>query len=352
LHFAWPHPEHPGEVLPRRYLKLSVDTAVCYWTTGGGTDFADALAGLMEANEEQVADLYRCIWKGRATEVDDPSAFYALVLSGAQGRATVQDWIETTVASAQQNLTRHFEDIRIVRNCPPSKTQAWPPAVPLPSLLEAVAVHGKRENVPTALATKLVEAVLKGQPYPLSLLQRALVRARAEMGANDWLAMARRDARAALIKGVLRRTFGLEIGESMNANAAQGEQGYLFGRLMALIERMQQVALGDVNATVVDRFFSAASATPKAVFPRVMKNCRYHATKAKGDPRSQGTARWLERQLDEVSQQIKEFPSHLDLQQQGLFILGYHHQRYALWQKRPPAEEKTTAEAETVTTRD
>jgi CRISPR-associated protein Csd1 len=83
-----------------------------------------------------------------------------------------------------------------------------------------------------------------------------------------------------------------------------------------------------------------------------MKNCRYHATKAKGDPRSQGTARWLERQLDEVSQQIKEFPSHLDLQQQGLFILGYHHQRYALWQKRPPAEEKTTAEAETVTTRD
>ena len=114
--------------------------------------------------------------------------------------------------------------------------------------------------------------------------------------------------------------------------------GYLLGRLMAVIERMQQVALGDVNASVVDRFFSGASATPQAVFPRLLKNLRHHARKAKDEPKNTRTAGWLEGQVDEIVARLRLFPPHLDLEQQGLFVIGYHHQRNWLWTKKADRE--------------
>ncbi len=110
--------------------------------------------------------------------------------------------------------------------------------------------------------------------------------------------------------------------------------GYLLGRLMAVIERMQQLALHDLNASVVDRYFSGASASPAAVFPRLLKNLRHHARKAKDEPQTGGTTRWLENQVDEITVHLSSFPSHLNLEQQGLFVLGYHHQRNWLWTKK------------------
>jgi CRISPR-associated protein Csd1 len=84
----------------------------------------------------------------------------------------------------------------------------------------------------------------------------------------------------------------------------------------------------------VDRYFAAASATPSVVFPRLLKGARYHARKALDDERRAPTAGWLERQLDEIIAHFgptRGFPPHLDLTQQGLFVLGYHHQRHWLW---------------------
>ena len=110
--------------------------------------------------------------------------------------------------------------------------------------------------------------------------------------------------------------------------------GYLFGRLLALIERIQQEALGDVNASVVDRFFTGASATPRAVYPRLLKNVRHHVRRAKDNPGGAGRVIWLERLLDDVLAGLpaeKGFPPHLDLEQQGLFLLGYHQMRKWLW---------------------
>lgn len=337
---TWPDPRNPGQTLPKRHLRLSANSVVCYWSREEQEGLADVFAGLLQADAEQVAALYRAVWKGRRPAVTDTSAFYALVLSGAQGRATVRDWIETTVETATVNLARHFEDLALVRNCPPPKGTSHPEAIPFTVLLEALATHGKRENIPDPLVTAFLEAALQGTRYPVSLLQRSLLRFRAEIGRDGWIEKQRRDAQAAMIKAVLRRTFQREVTEAMNPEDTN--PGYLFGRLMALIERMQQLALGDVNATVVDRFFSGASATPAAVFPRLLKNSRHHAAKAKDDARSGVTAHWLERLTDEVTAGIDQFPPHLDLGQQGLFVLGYHHQRHALWTKKEKKEEEET----------
>jgi len=341
----YPDPKQPGHVLPQRNLRLSADTAVCYWPAKeSGEEFTSAFGGLLEARPEVVKELYRSIWRGKLPEIEDESAFYALTLTGTQGRAIVRDWFESTVAKVARNLAKHFEDLTIVRNTPKPKEHDLRPQFPMSLLLKSLAPQGDSEKIPTPLIGELIEAALRGAPYPFSLLQRAVERTRAEIGNNDWTDLDRRDARAALIKAVLNRrrrffpdtTHYKEVQPDMDPTNLS--EGYTLGRLMAVLERIQQEAIGDVNASVVDRYFSGASATPKTVFVRLLKNARHHVAKARDDEAKAGFIFRLDKLIDELATRFDPnrngFPAHLDLEQQGLFVLGYHQMRKWLWMSR------------------
>lgn len=342
LHPAYPDPQQYGQTLPKRNLRLSADTAVCFWSAEkSGEEFCSIFSGLLEANPDEVAELYRSIWRGKPLEIEDPSPFYALTITGTQGRVIVRDWFESTVAMVAGNLAAHFADLDIVRNTPKPKERDLPPQMPLSLLLSSLAPEGDREKIPAPLIGQFVEAALNGTPYPFSVLQRALVRMRAEIGRVEWVDLNRRDARLALIKAVLNRrkrffpqtTHYKEVRRDMDPNNTS--EGYTLGRLMAVLERIQQAALDNVNASVVDRYFSAASATPRTVFVRLLKNCRHHVRKARDDDRSGGMVFLLDKLIDELADRFDPanngFPTHLDLEQQGLFVLGYHQMRRWLW---------------------
>lgn len=350
LHPAYPDPHQPGQTLPRRNLRLSSDTAVLFWSAAAkGEEFCSVFSGLLEGNPEQVKELYRSVWKGISPDLEDPTAFYALTISGTQGRAIVRDWLESTVARTAQNLARHFGDLDIVRNTPKPKKGELPPQIPLTLLLESLAPRGERDQMPSPLVGSMVKAALHGSPYPLSILERALERTRAEIGRSDWADQNRRDARAALIKAVLNRQRRLdpktakykEVKKDMDPK--NESSGYSLGLLMAILERLQQTAQGDLNATVVDRYFSSASATPKIAFVRLMKNARHHARKVKDDPERRGMVYRIERMLDELAERFDPrtngFPAYLDLNQQGLFVLGYHQMRKWLWMRKEERSE-------------
>lgn len=364
---AYPDPDQSGQYLPRRNIRLSADTVVCYWSARqSGDEFCGMFGGLLEGNPEQVGNVYRSLWKGREIGIEEPSAFYALTLTGQQGRVIVRDWFESTVAEVARNLAAHFRDLDVVRN---ARRRDAPADVPLGVrvLMEAVAQPAERrsEGVPAHLAAQFVRAALGGTPYPLGLLQRAVLRFRAEVGRESeddkmkaWQVRNWNDARAALIKAVLNRRVRAGIAQlkqevQANMDPTNGSQGYVLGQLMAVFERLQQLAMGDPNASVVDRFFSGASASPKAVFVRLYKNARHHARKAR-DGDSAGLAFHLERLIDELSAffglaesaihpERNALPAFLDQEQQGLFVLGYHHMRRWLWMNK---DERAAWEAE------
>jgi len=119
-------------------------------------------------------------------------------------------------------------------------------------------------------------------------------------------------------------------------------QGYILGRLLAVLERLHQEAIGDVNASVIDRYFSSVSVSPKSVYVRLLKNARQHVSTLKGKGEKYGLACCLDKIIDDVADRFDPkhngFPSHLDLEQQGLFILGYHQMRKWLWLSRVDRE--------------
>jgi CRISPR-associated protein Csd1 len=111
---------------------------------------------------------------------------------------------------------------------------------------------------------------------------------------------------------------------------------YQLGRLFAAFETAQRMALGPVNATIRDRYFGAASATPASVFPLLMRGVQSHL----GKLRKEGKGRWLEREIEDINDKLgPSLPRSLRLEAQGRFVLGYYHQRKGQFASREAAAE-------------
>ena len=100
---------------------------------------------------------------------------------------------------------------------------------------------------------------------------------------------------------------------------------YHCGRLMAVFGQLQQAALGDVGAGVVERYYAASSATPALVLGRLARTSQYHLNKLAGDKR--GLAKWYEGLMANIATKIGDrVPQTLTLEEQSLFALGYYQQ--------------------------
>ena len=111
---------------------------------------------------------------------------------------------------------------------------------------------------------------------------------------------------------------------------ANRDPAYLCGRLLAVLEAIQREALGDISASIVDRFFGTASSAPASVFGRLLRGAQPHLKTLSRDKR--GMYNIFENRLLDVTQGISGrdgVPKTLSLEKQGLFALGYYHQRAA-----------------------
>ena len=127
----------------------------------------------------------------------------------------------------------------------------------------------------------------------------------------------------------------------MSLDSVRPEPAYRLGRLFAALEKTQEDALPGLNATIRDRFYSAASATPATVFPRLLRTYQHHLTKAAAE-RGVGLKVNRERLVQEICSGLAAMPAHLGLEGQSLFALGYYHQRQAFFAK-PDAEAQPAA---------
>ena len=106
--------------------------------------------------------------------------------------------------------------------------------------------------------------------------------------------------------------------------------GYRLGRLFAVLEKTQEEASPGINATIRDRFYGAASSMPVAVFSHLMKLKNHHIAKLD----NRGRAVNLERLISDIMAEIRDFPAHLSLADQGRFAVGYYHQRQDFFTKK------------------
>jgi CRISPR-associated protein Csd1 len=269
-----------------------------------------------------------------APELEDGVRLYVLGLAPNAARISIRFWLDSDFSAIAKNYQDFVSEMRVE---PPPRD----PYPPLGKYLAETAVRGKGENVSPNLAGEWMRSILTGTSYPLTLLSTVLVRIRADGEVNG--------LRVGILKALLLRNFRRTEREvPVSLDPDNSNKGYLLGRLFALYEHIQSAALGQkVNATIKDKFYGAASAQPRKVFPLLDRGSTSHLSKVgKASP---GRKVNLERQLGQIMEGMSPaddpFPAALSAEEQALFGLGYYHQRNAFFKPRKDASIQEEAAA-------
>lgn len=297
--------------------------------------------------------LLSAVQAGKFAEPED-NRFHILGLAPNAARISIRFYHCLPLPEMARRITQHFKDLEMVRG-------PYDPEYPsLFRLLTAVSLQNKADNIPPNLGGSIVDAIFAGPdvPYPALWLNAAVGRCRAEQNVTY--------LRAAAIKASLNRQIRRQIQSAAISDQSaptstrlptppekeflpmldldNTSPAYRLGRLFAALERIQEAAAGgpgQLNATIRDRYYGAASSTPVAVFTTLLRLKNAHLKKL-----TTGQSVNFEKLLTEILGTVTDFPAHLSLPDQGRFALGYYHQRQAFFSKptestHTPAKEGT-----------
>lgn len=298
------------------------DASTVFWAEKeSGAAFEEALLDFLnppsddpDAGTRAVASLYRSVHDGQPFTADDGQRFHVLGLAPNAARIAVRFWHVASIAELGKAFYRYFEELKIQR---PSFDADAP--LTLFRLLTSTALLGKAENIQPNLGGDVMRAILTGGRYPEALMQGAMRRIRAQRDVH-WV-------QAALLKAWLIRNSNKEITVSLNEENT--DPGYRLGRLFAALERVQERAQGNLNATIRERYYGAFSTTPVTVLPLLMKLKNHHLAKLP----NRGEAVNLEKLLGQIVDGLGPVPPRLSLAEQAEFAIGYYHQRQAFFSK-------------------
>ncbi|MFA5032887.1 MAG: type I-C CRISPR-associated protein Cas8c/Csd1 [bacterium] len=312
----------------RQKVQISDSTTV-FWAEGE-TPIEGFLKDILDPKDNQadLTDLRRFLEavregkKPKEIENAQNMKFYILGLSPNASRLSVRFWYVSTVEDISYKIVQHFKDLEIIKSyeTDPEYPGMW-------HLLHETAVQEKTKNISPLLAGALMRSIITGASYPSTLLTVVLNRIKADQKINY--------LRVALIKAYLVRNWRLKNKKEKEVNMALNREekdiGYRLGRLFSILEKAQKDAIPGANTTIKDRFYGSASATPSVVFPQLLRLAQHHIQKSDFGAN-------IEKHIEEIMADIPKFPSHLSLEEQGMFAIGYYQQKPELYKKTEKKE--------------
>lgn len=317
------------------------DTTLVYWAEGAEPAYGSAFMAMMgmggedknEITQKELSGVMTALCDGRTVKwanvpLNPENRFYILGLAPNASRLSVGFFLQDSFGAFVTHYQKHQERLNIVRPAFDEREtlSMW-------ALLRETAI--KSPNKPPKFQRQLVEemlrAVLTGSLYPSALYMQTEIRLRAEKDINR--------GKAAIIKAYLRRnvveqqkdqTHIYEEVLGVELNEQSTYLPYRLGRLFAVLEAAQQKANPNINTTIKDRYFNSACATPALVFPTLLRLAQSHLSKIGG-----GAEVYYDKMITELIGNVTQsYPLRLSLQDQGIFQIGYYHQKQKLFTKK------------------
>lgn len=308
----------------RNKFRLGTRTFV-FWASNdkeASKEAEESLFELLGYSEEETDDpnahlievrkVFESIYSGvLSTGLDD--RFYILGLAPNSARIAVIYWSETTLKDFAEKILRHFSDMEINDTRKNKK-----PYMGVRDIISSVTHGGKMSDATPNLPEAVVKSIFQGLPYPATLYAACIRRIRAEQELTI--------TRAAILKAYLNRINNNPLKIGIMLDKGNNNQGYLCGRLFAVLDKIQYEA--NNISSIRERYMNAASATPSSVFATILNLSVHHAEKL-----DEGRRIYFEKLKQEIFEKMSAngFPTHLDLQDQGRFFVGYYHQRQDLF---------------------
>jgi len=317
-----------------KHVQWLGDATIVYWAEDGQEIYQD-LFGMAAFGEESNtmgnSDLHYLvehIIKGSDIDIEQSEIkwdnhFYVLGLAPNAARLSVRFFLQDSFGNFINKIKEHYQRLEIVKPAY-EKTQY----LPMWKLLRETVNPNSRDKAANPLmGGAFVRSVLTGAPYPAALLNGVHMRVRAEQNVTY--------GKAAIIKAYWLQNGSKTIKEVMTVSANEnGDYApYVLGRLFSVLEAVQEAANPNINATIKDKYFNSACATPAAIFPMLLKLSNSHMRKLE-----KGHRIFYNQQITELAGKLEGgahgLPSRLKLEDQGAFIIGYYHQTQKRYQKK------------------
>lgn len=342
------------------------DTTVIYWAESENRAYESAFAsfvdpsdleevgsqalrkeseGVLQAVADKVRNVQALDLDALLKELGDENPrFYVLGLSPNSARVSVRFFITDPFEKVADNIMAHYRDLAIEKEYEdqPTYLSVWR------ILNETVSKKSRDKDATPLLAGAVFRAILRNTQYPAALYYAIINRVRADMDDSSKGIKKINYVRAAIIKAYLVRKYKYQENPFkevliMALNEQSTIPAYLLGRLFAVLEKVQGEAIGNVNASIKDRYFTSACASPASVFSILLRLSQHHIAKAEYGYVSERKIQNIMNMLDVEKNPI---PARLSLDEQGVFVLGYYHQRAAFYVKKGNNAEDTTQSEE------
>lgn len=320
-------------LLAQREYTLQVgDTKVLFWAESARKEYQESFFFCVDPqkdNQQVAKDLFNKLSNyqmGELQEInlDPEQECYLLGLSPNAARLSVRFFYYNSFGEILENLRKHYERMEMVK--PSWETRDYLGITDM--LQETVNQKAKDKKPVSHMAAMALQTILTGARYPFSLYSDTLIRIRAEQGNVTW-------GRASIVKAYLIHNTQWKEGVNyMGLNEESNDTEYVLGRLFAVLESIQLDANPGIKATIRDRYFNAACATPASVFPILFKLKNSHIKKLEREKESSKI--YYEKLLMSIMEKLslENYPQRLSLEEQGKFILGYYHQMQKKYEKR------------------
>lgn len=330
------------------------DATIVYWAESSDKTYEKVFSGLFEPDynlmnevqpatesnrdkkaENRLREISEKVKKGQSLDrefimegLDPDTRFYVLGLSPNAARIAIRFFHQDQFKNFVDNILTHYEDMKIVKEYDSQLDLISPRRI----IDETVSKKATNKSPSPIMAGALLRSILDNSPYPAALFNAIMIRIRGDMDDDEKRINKINYTRAAIIKAYLKRKYRTHpqskikevLGMTLNENSTN--QAYLLGRLFSVLEKAQQdaAAPAKLNATIKDRFFTSACASPASVFPILLRLSQHHISKAEYGFVND---KLIEKIMGNLNVDNNPIPSHLNLDEQGLFVLGYYHQR-------------------------
>ncbi|MBN2326736.1 MAG: type I-C CRISPR-associated protein Cas8c/Csd1 [Candidatus Omnitrophica bacterium] len=313
-------------------------SAICFWTRENN-EFNSDLVNLFKKPSPLVIKQFFQRWSmGINDAILEQDRFYCISLSGNAGRTVVKRWFDASLRNASNNVSQWFDDLQIEEM--PSKKEATPLSIYRLACTTVRDAKDLRSEIPILL----VSAALENNPLPLIWLKPILHRFHCDL-VNPDKGFALNPSRFALIKIILIRNRKGDAFMPTPALAETLDKPYNLGRLMAVLEHLQDASFEFQleGAGVVDKYYGTASSAPATIFPLLLRLARHHLRKLERSGEKGKTRKFfIEKSMREIMALIQpdenaappSFPRILSLEEQGRFALGFYQQKVHEAQQR------------------
>jgi CRISPR-associated protein Csd1 len=293
-------------------IKISDDSVFTCWTNKQG--IAGIIGKLSSGNmieTEKVLKFLQSTMFGKVLNKNGNDEFFTLMLAGNTGRIAVRSFQKHSVRSIISNIVKFFDDAHMYKE----KTFS------IKEILNSLKLSDKK-NISNNLSEKLFDSAFNDKQIPQIIFNNAIFKYQSP--SSKWW---HRNICASVIKLKLIRD-GKDIKEMLDEN--RNDMSYLLGRLFAVYEHANKNSNNGKNKdndSFRNRYFKKASCYPLLIFPTFEQ--MFSHWKINGKTR-------YDCKLDEIFKMIggeSKFPKNLCLQEQSVFILGYHHQRSKFFEK-------------------